>query len=470
MIFDRILGDDRARLSYPQGTLVMTRAPFGPASTKSTRPCRMRALRLQPLEERQLMAADVPAPLSLDSPVVEISAEEQLLVEYINRARANPMAEAHRIGIDLNEGLEPDRYLDGAPSAPLAIRQTLSDAARGHSQAMLDQDFFSHTDPRDGSRPSDRAKAAGYPGGAGENIALNYFNPCEGLDERILAVHEQLFHSPGHRVNLLRPQYRDIGVGLAMGDPSCPPNRFEKLLVTEKFGSWEPWGLTGVVYDDNLIPDDFYSVGEGLAGVTIEAVSSEGESFRTITGSSGGYTLDLPAGTYTVTASGAALGTSVTAPPIVVNGANVKLDFRPIDATEPETEPWREFDVDGDGRVTALDALLVINRVGRRMQAGNPPDHEYADLTALHALRIINYLTREAARTAAAESTPGAGEGERAVQAKSVAPMSPAATEPTAAETDRHVTTFATANSMWNSVHARCFSPSEDWNATRFAV
>ena len=33
--------------------------------------------------------------------------EEQLVIELINRARANPAAEAARLGIDLNEGLQP---------------------------------------------------------------------------------------------------------------------------------------------------------------------------------------------------------------------------------------------------------------------------------------------------------------------------------------------------------------------------
>ena len=439
---------------------------------------RSRALVPQPLEQRMLLAADLASP-PLDSPVVEISAEEQLLVETINRARANPTAEADRIGIDLNEGLEPDRQLDGSPSAPLAVRPSLSAAARDHSQAMLDHDFFSHTDPRDGSRPSDRAQAAGYPGGAGENIALNYFNPCEGVVDRVLAVHEQLFRSPGHRVNLLRPHYRDLGVGLAMGDPTCPPHRFERLLATEKFGSREPWAVTGVAYDDSVIPDDFYSVGEGLAGVTIEAVSSEGQTFRTLTGPSGGYTLDLPPGTYTVTASGDAFETPVTAE-IVIAAANVKQDFRPTDATgegtEPGTEPWREFDVNGDGRVTALDALLVINRIARRIREGNPVDHEHADLTALHALRIINHIAREATRGGGGDG-PGmaAGEGERVAPRKADAAMSPEADEPGDSVIDRRLLSFAArapfaAAAAESSPRDRCFIPDEDWHAARFAL
>lgn len=38
-----------------------------------------------------------------------ISAAEQLLIELINRARLDPLAEAQRLGIDLNAGLAPER-------------------------------------------------------------------------------------------------------------------------------------------------------------------------------------------------------------------------------------------------------------------------------------------------------------------------------------------------------------------------
>ncbi|MGI6300562.1 MAG: hypothetical protein ACOX52_05840 [Verrucomicrobiota bacterium] len=35
---------------------------------------------------------------------------EQLMLELVNRARANPVAEADRLGIELNEGLPAGRF------------------------------------------------------------------------------------------------------------------------------------------------------------------------------------------------------------------------------------------------------------------------------------------------------------------------------------------------------------------------
>ncbi|MFP3787264.1 hypothetical protein, partial [Burkholderia sp. SIMBA_024] len=65
--------------------------------------------------------------------------------------------------------------------------------------------------------------------------------------------------------------------------------------------------LTGVVYDDNLVTDDdFYTVGEGIGGVTVTAVDTTNASntFTTSTLTAGGYHMELPSGTYNITFSG----------------------------------------------------------------------------------------------------------------------------------------------------------------------
>src|SRR5205085_86105 len=115
---------------------------------------------IEPLEPRRLFAAVVPTNL------------EQYMVELINRARANPTAEAARYAIALNEGL-PAGTISTAAKQPLAINPNLTDGARKHSQWMIDTDVFSHTGSG-GSQPDDRMSAAGYtfrvPWSWGENI------------------------------------------------------------------------------------------------------------------------------------------------------------------------------------------------------------------------------------------------------------------------------------------------------------
>ena len=55
--------------------------------------------------------------------------------------------------------------------------------------------------------------------------------------------------------------------------------------------------LTGVAYNDDVIQDNFYTPGEGLAGVNVLAVrTSDGKTFTTQTSDSGGYTLPLEPG------------------------------------------------------------------------------------------------------------------------------------------------------------------------------
>ena len=100
---------------------------------------------------------------------VNMSPYDQLLLELVNRARANPDAEAASYGIDLNQGLSAGT-ISAAAKQPLAPNQMLIDAAGAHSQDSHSHQFFSHMNLA-GQSPSDRAMAAGYPTWVGENIA-----------------------------------------------------------------------------------------------------------------------------------------------------------------------------------------------------------------------------------------------------------------------------------------------------------
>jgi uncharacterized protein YkwD len=65
--------------------------------------------------------------------------------------------------------------------APLRSQSQLNTAAQSFSQAMAEQDFFSHTAPS-GTTPTDRIRATGYLNDAaawrsGENIAAGYKTP-----------------------------------------------------------------------------------------------------------------------------------------------------------------------------------------------------------------------------------------------------------------------------------------------------
>jgi uncharacterized protein YkwD len=94
---------------------------------------------------------------------------------------------------------------------PLCWNDQLFTAARGHSEDMATNGFFSHEN-LDGEDPTDRAAEAGYPGPAGENIGAGnaYATPQQ--------IVEGWMNSDGHRVNMLSSKYCDAGVGYAKNE------------------------------------------------------------------------------------------------------------------------------------------------------------------------------------------------------------------------------------------------------------
>jgi len=90
--------------------------------------------------------------------------------------------------------------------APLEWNQDVADVAQGHSQDMVDRDFFSHDNP-DGASPFDRLRSAGIDfSRAAENIAYGYPTAAG-----VLAA---WLDSPGHRANIENCALTDHGVGL----------------------------------------------------------------------------------------------------------------------------------------------------------------------------------------------------------------------------------------------------------------
>jgi cysteine-rich secretory family protein len=87
---------------------------------------------------------------------------------------------------------------------PLKLSPVLSRAALAHAKDMSEHKLFEHRGS-DGSMPADRALRAGYDWLAvGENIA-------EGAANAEVVVQGWL-HSPGHCVNIMSPQYQEMGL------------------------------------------------------------------------------------------------------------------------------------------------------------------------------------------------------------------------------------------------------------------
>ena len=285
--------------------------------------------------------------------MTEPTASEQYMLELINRARQNPTEEAIRYNLDLNQGLEPET-ISVDPKQPLAFNLTLIEASRAHSQWMLDNNTFSHTGI-DNTNGQDRMASAGYEfigsWSWGENLALT-----QGLSDTELSVsgqHQSLVESPGHRKNIFKDSYREIGISTLNGTF----NDYEAVTSTHNFASsGSAVFLTGVAFNDSVVDDDFYSIGEGLGGITVEATRNlDHQVFTTTTMTAGGYQIALEAGTYTVTFSQE--GTIYKSETITISEQNVKIDFMqepPLTETESTTQ---EITVSSSGSVDEITGL-----------------------------------------------------------------------------------------------------------------
>jgi uncharacterized protein YkwD len=90
----------------------------------------------------------------------------------------------------------------------LVSDERLRAAARSHSRDMARRRFCAHVNP-DGVTPEQRMRAAGFPNPGGENVACGQEKPH--------AVMTAWMASPGHRANILNPEFATIGVGVEFG-------------------------------------------------------------------------------------------------------------------------------------------------------------------------------------------------------------------------------------------------------------
>ncbi|MDJ1007831.1 MAG: CAP domain-containing protein [Paracoccaceae bacterium] len=252
-----------------------------------------------------------------------LTAEEQMMVELVNRARMDPDAEVDRLDEPLTSNISSD------PKQPLAVTPELSVSSREHSEDMDDREFFDHTNP-DGQEPWDRAVEAGHGStNVGENIGV-IGSTWTDFDEqaRVEDLHYGLWESDGHQENLMNDDWSEIGVGYDYGDWEDDGVEYDgATFVTQTFSDRDNTYLTGVVIDD-ADGDDFYDIGEGQGGVKVTAIDQEDESkvYTTSTWDAGGYTLELPPGTYRVVFEGGDLDGAQEAT-VTIGDENVKLDI-----------------------------------------------------------------------------------------------------------------------------------------------
>ncbi len=127
-----------------------------------------------------------------------------------------------------------ERALHG--EAPLRANTDLQQAAQGHTESMVANDYFEHLGPG-GQTPLQRMRAAGYISSpqigysVGENIAWGSL--WLGNPRSIVAA---WMASPGHRANILDGRFRDTGIGVSSHTPRSLAGGQSGGIYTQDFG------------------------------------------------------------------------------------------------------------------------------------------------------------------------------------------------------------------------------------------
>jgi Ca2+-binding RTX toxin-like protein len=236
-----------------------------------------------------------------------LTALEQQFVYELNQARWNPSA------VEAEAGLPAGTLL---PAPPLAINSSLAASADFKAAEMSEYGYFAHQSPVTEMWPNQLARNYGYPLPNWWYGDANYIESLHAGSPVPADVLQSFVNSPSHRDHVMGQQWfathYDIGVGMVE----------DTRVWVIHTGSEEPLVpvFTGVVFsDDNA--NQRMELGEGLEGVTVSA----GE-YSTVTNAGGGWTLQVPAGQYTLTVHGGPFVGESSAT-VGLGNHNVGVDF-----------------------------------------------------------------------------------------------------------------------------------------------
>jgi uncharacterized protein YkwD len=263
------------------------------------------------------------------------TAQQQYYLELLNRARLDPAAELNRIvnlssastwGIPASNDPSTAGSLAlfgtsaaaltsqwaGLTAAPaLAWSDSLAASALGYSQLMVSLDSQSHT--LDGLSLDDRILNSGYSTAAldlGENLYAGAGSTAHAhaafLIDWGLDGGSGTGIQPGatHRALALDPAMKEFGIGIVDSIPLANMSAVGPYVVTEHFANTVRLVggnyimdsiLTGVVFDDQILADNFYTPGEGLSGYIINVYDHNLNSllYSGTTNAAGGYNISL---------------------------------------------------------------------------------------------------------------------------------------------------------------------------------
>ncbi|MBW1671513.1 MAG: hypothetical protein JRJ43_10715 [Deltaproteobacteria bacterium] len=254
--------------------------------------------------------------------VLQQESAEALFLQWVNEARANPWAEAERLGLNVTElrnevdGSVASQWDEGL--SPLEWNEQLALAAACHVQDMLDRGYYSHISP-EGLGPEQRIPSAFYdPLFYGESLGGVAFIKVIPAEKAAHFIYDGLlrdaFCQGSEGAPLLDPLLRDIGLCLDGGVLFFEDSWYNVYILTCDLGRiHEPVSdgqevLYGHLFKD-LNSNGRYDLGEGIQGslLTISGLPTVGFSpmlrveDQIASGREGSYLFELMPGDYSLT-------------------------------------------------------------------------------------------------------------------------------------------------------------------------
>lgn len=199
--------------------------------------------------------------------IIEVNdVEGRALINYpIYRRNVLPLGDDpyDRVGLGLEASVENALYLlnldrQEAGLNDLVLNDDLGELAQAHATDMALNQYVSHSD-LEGRKVSERKLDYGIKTFVGENIARNL---------EISDAQSSLMRSAAHRINILDPNWTEVGFGIAFDDLGSlylvQNFSFDSEIATDDIKDFIEFEL-GVVEDDDL-----KMVADGWAGVMVE--------------------------------------------------------------------------------------------------------------------------------------------------------------------------------------------------------
>jgi len=268
-------------------------------------------------------------------------ATEQQLLWLTNRARANPSQEGQWLaavddpyinmarsyfGVDI--ALIQDEFTSYAVKPPAAFDVRLYNAAKAHSEDLIQRDAQDH------NQQFDHIDAAGFVYSQVRGIVFSYaytalyghaaFNIDWGVGDGT-----GMQPGRGHRMAIMSVDGNYTNVGVAVLKDNAPSTRVGPLVITGNYCRAYPnvpdhynRFIVGTVWSD-LNGNGLFDPDEGIGGVT---VIPDGGSFYAVTSNSGGYAIPiLVQGEIVVRFSGSSLVEDIVQP-VMVGSDSVLVD------------------------------------------------------------------------------------------------------------------------------------------------